>query len=157
MGCLLVIALLAGSCLKKESGCPPADQVASGTDQQMLMEYIDNHSISAIKHNSGLYYSIESFGDGEFPTLCSSIKVDFNGFLTTGTKFEYGNDVLLNMKVLLPGWRIGVPLVKPGGKIKLYLPPSLAYGYQGKKDDNGNQIVPGNSIVIYEVSLAEFY
>ena len=41
----------------------------------------------------------------------------------------------------------GIPMIKPGGKIKLYCPPSLAYGNQA------NGTIPANSILIFEVEL----
>lgn len=153
----LIIALLAGGCIKNESGCPAVNETASPAEQQMVLDYLNSNSITALKHHTGFYYSIEQFGSGEFPTICSSVKVTFDGWLTNGTQFENADDQVLNLQLMLPGWRIGLPLIKPGGQIKLYLPPSLAYGYSGKKDESGNQIVPSSSVVIYDIWLTEFY
>jgi FKBP-type peptidyl-prolyl cis-trans isomerase len=36
----------------------------------------------------------------------------------------------------------------------LYIPPYLAYGAQDIKDTNGNVIVPGNSILIFDIGLS---
>jgi FKBP-type peptidyl-prolyl cis-trans isomerase FkpA len=45
------------------------------------------------------------------------------------------------------GWKLGLPLIKAGGKIKLYLPPSLGYG----NSVSGN--IPANSILVFEITL----
>lgn len=157
IGCLLVIALTAGSCIKNESGCPPVDQTAPTSEQQALQDYITSNSISAVKDQSGLYYNIETFGTGNFPTTCSSVEVSFTGYLSNWTNFESGDDKVLNLQHMLPGWRIGLPFIKPGGKVRLYMPPSLAYAHSGKKDESGTQIVPPGSIVIYDIELHNFY
>jgi FKBP-type peptidyl-prolyl cis-trans isomerase FkpA len=58
-----------------------------------------------------------------------------------------GQSFILNQ--LIKGWQLGLPQIKKGGSIKLYIPPSLAYGA------TGNGIIPGNSNLIYEVSLLD--
>lgn len=153
----LVIALLAVSCIKNKSDCPSVSETASDREQQELTDYILAHSISAVKHNSGIYYEIQQLGSGEFPAICANIEVTFYGYLTNGSQFESGKDKVLNLQHLLPGWRLGLPLIKTGGKIRLYLPPALAYGYVGKKDESGNQLVPANSVVVYDITLHNFY
>jgi FKBP-type peptidyl-prolyl cis-trans isomerase len=45
------------------------------------------------------------------------------------------------------GWQYGLPLIKPGGKILLYLPPSLGYG------SSPVGTIPANSVLIFEVQL----
>lgn len=155
--CLLVIALLAGSCIKNETGCPAVDKKAPASEKQAIKDYLTNNSITANEDGSGVFYSIENYGTGNFPTTCSSIEVTFDGYLTNGNIFEFGDNKVLNLQHMLPGWRIGVPFIKPGGKIKLYLPPSLAYEHRGKKDENGVQLVAPGSIVIYDITLHNFY
>jgi FKBP-type peptidyl-prolyl cis-trans isomerase FkpA len=44
-------------------------------------------------------------------------------------------------------------MIKPGGKMRIYVPPRLGYGSQDLKDASGNVVVPGNSILIFEVEL----
>jgi FKBP-type peptidyl-prolyl cis-trans isomerase FkpA len=48
---------------------------------------------------------------------------------------------------LIVGWVNGIPYVKPGGKIRLYIPPSLGYG------SAANGPIPANSILIFEIDL----
>ena len=150
--CLIGLAFLSGGCLKEDNHCSPNGSVAPATEVQAVKTYLDSNSIPAIKHSSGLYYVIVTDGTGTTPNVCSSIKVNFTGKLTNGTKFEGDNNILVTLKFLLPAWQIGLPLIKPGGRILLYVPPSLGYGSEGKTV-NGNLVVPPNSILIYDISL----
>jgi FKBP-type peptidyl-prolyl cis-trans isomerase FkpA len=46
-----------------------------------------------------------------------------------------------------------MPLVKAGGSITMYIPPSLAYGNNDQRDQLGNIILPANSYIKFEMSL----
>ena len=151
--CLIGLSFLSGSCLKENNRCTPNETVAPAAEVQTVQDYITNNGITATKHSSGLFYSIANGGEGTGPNVCSTIKVNFTGRLTNGTQVESDHDILINLKFLVAGWQIGMPLIKPGGHIKLYIPPSLGYGAAGKKDNTGNVIVPSNSILIYDISL----
>jgi FKBP-type peptidyl-prolyl cis-trans isomerase FkpA len=56
---------------------------------------------------------------------------------------------------LIDGWKIGVPLIKKGGQIRLYIPPSLGYGSSDVRDNQGRVIIPGNSILIFDITLID--
>lgn len=152
--CLFCVALLLTNCFKDKNDCAPRDITASAAEQQALADYLNTHGISAHKHASGLYYQIIQEGSGVSPSICSSIKVGFSGKLTNGTEAERNDNTVLNLKLMLEGWRITLPLIKTGGKIKIWLPPSLAYGSEGKKVGS-TQVVPPNAILFYDITLYE--
>jgi FKBP-type peptidyl-prolyl cis-trans isomerase FkpA len=81
--------------------------------------------------------------------LCANVVIYYQGKLIDGTTFDQtGNTaVTFAMSNLITGWKLGLPLIKAGGKIKLYLPPSLGYG----NSVSGN--IPANSILIFEITL----
>ena len=58
---------------------------------------------------------------------------------------------------VVPGWQEGMPLMKKGGKYRLYLPFQLAYGETGMFNPNTNSydIQPYESLVFY-VELINF-
>jgi FKBP-type peptidyl-prolyl cis-trans isomerase FkpA len=60
--------------------------------------------------------------------------------------------VAFSLLGVIQGWTNGVPLIKKGGKIKLYIPPALGYGANTTSDGR----IPGNSILIFDVELLDF-
>ncbi|MBO9566313.1 MAG: FKBP-type peptidyl-prolyl cis-trans isomerase [Niastella sp.] len=152
--CLFCAALLLANCFKDKNDCVPRDLVAPSSEQLTLTDYITSRGINATRHTSGLYYQIIQEGTGNNPSICSSIKVGFNGKLVNGAEVERDDNTVLNLKLMLEGWRITLPLIKAGGKIRIWLPPTLAYGWEGKKVGN-TEVVPPNSILIYDISLYE--
>jgi FKBP-type peptidyl-prolyl cis-trans isomerase FkpA len=84
--------------------------------------------------------------------------VKYKGQLTNGNVFDQTTTpVSFNLGSLIEAWKKGIPMIKPGGKIKLYCPPSLAYGSQVIRDNAGNTVIPANSILIFEVELTNVY
>ena len=152
--CACLAAILLANCFKEKNDCDPRNIVASSFEQTMVTDYLSSRGITAEKHSSGLYYQIVSAGNTINPSICSSIKVSFTGKLANGTQVEENNQVVLNLKLMLEAWRIGVPMLKAGGHIKLYAPPSLAYGSEGKKEGS-TVLVPPNAIMIYDIYLLE--
>jgi len=128
---------------------------APASEVTLLEAYLATASITtAIKHCSGMYYTIDAAGTGATATICSTVSVKYKGQLTTGTVFDQSTTpVSFQLAGLIEAWKKGIPLIKPGGKIKLYCPPSLAYGNQDIRNGSGVVIIPANSILVFEVEL----
>jgi FKBP-type peptidyl-prolyl cis-trans isomerase FkpA len=152
-----VILVLFSQCFKKENDCAPRNIVAPSSEIQAVKDYLGNANIVATQHTSGLFYQVLAEGMGMPPQICSSIRVRFSGKHTNGTEFESSQDVVLNLKLMLESWRIALPMIKPGGRIRFYVPPTLGYGADGKKDQNTNAVLvaPYTPVIIYEVTLLE--
>lgn len=154
--CLSVIALLASSCLKKESGCPYSDRdiVAPATEVTAIENYLSSQNITtATKHSSGMYYEIVTAGTDVTPNLCSQVQVGYVGKLTNGAIFDQTSSTVFTLSSLIEGWKKGLQLVKKGGQIKLYIPPALGYGYSDMKDTGGNVIIPAGSVLVFDLTL----
>ena len=114
--------------------------------------YLDSNGITATQHCSGLFYKINNPGTGNTPIVCNFVNASYKGMLTNGQVFDSSNTGIdFNLGRVIRGWTNGVPLIKEGGSITLYIPPSLGYG----PDSNGN--IPGNSILIFDVNLIKAY
>jgi FKBP-type peptidyl-prolyl cis-trans isomerase FkpA len=54
---------------------------------------------------------------------------------------------------LIIGWQKGLPLIKSGGSITLFIPPSLGYGNQDIRNSSGAVIIPANSNLKFTIDL----
>jgi FKBP-type peptidyl-prolyl cis-trans isomerase FkpA len=153
----LAVSTLFFSCLKKvEKDCnyDPCAISASASEISDLEAYLSNNGITATKHCSGMYYSISAAGSGTTANICSTVSVTYKGMLTNGNIFDQSTTpVNFQLGGLIESWKKGIPLIKPGGKIKLYCPPSLAYGSQEIRNSAGVVVVPANSILVFEIEL----
>ena len=101
---------------------------------------------------SGLQYEILKEGSGAMPKATDKVTVHYRGTLIDGTEFDssYSRNqpVTFPLGNVIPGWTEGLQLVKTGGKAKLFIPSSLAYGERGA----GPKIGP-NETLVFEVEL----
>ncbi len=102
---------------------------------------------------SGLAYEIEQQGSGPTPKPEDTVRVHYTGKLVNGTVFdssvERGEPMDIKLNEVIPGWTEGLQKISKGGKIKLYVPPQLAYG------ENGNQGIPPASTLVFDVELLD--
>jgi len=97
-------------------------------------------------------------GSGASPQKGQTVQVHYTGWLTNGKKFDSSVDrkepfqFKLGMGQVIKGWDEGVATMKIGGKRKLTIPPSMAYGDK----DVGNGLIPANSTLVFEVELLSF-
>ncbi|MBU6183400.1 MAG: FKBP-type peptidyl-prolyl cis-trans isomerase [Verrucomicrobia bacterium] len=103
---------------------------------------------------SGLQYTIEAPGEGTAPKPTDTVKVNYRGTLLDGTEFDSSykrnEPIEFPLNGVIRGWTEGLQLIKPGGKIKLFIPSNLAYGSRGA----GGVIGPDETL-IFEVELLE--
>lgn len=107
----------------------------------------------AKKTESGLLYKVEKEGTGEAPQDSDTVVVNYKGTLTDGTVFDNsydrGEPLSFRLDGVIPGWTEGLKHIKKGGKIKLVIPPALAYG------KNGVPGIPANSTLVFDVELLD--
>ena len=154
---LLVVIVLSSSCLKNHeadgvtcnSSYDPCALKASDAEIDSVESYLSAKGITdAVKHCSGMYYKIDSVGTGKTADVCSVIGIKYVGKLANDTIFDHSTNVVgFDMSRLIAGFKNGIPLIKEGGSIHLYIPPSLGFGSQQ------NDKIPPNSLLIFEVSL----
>ncbi len=156
VACCLLIMLFSSSCLKNKSDntCTfnSCAFVAPVSEIQQVEDFLTANNITATKHCSGMYYIILEPGNGQSPEVCDGVGVTYVGRLTNGQTFdEATSPVNFSLNSLIGGWQLGIPLIKTGGKIRLYIPPSLGYGSQ----QSGS--IPANSILIFDIDLIAVY
>ncbi len=154
---LAVTALffMLSGCLKNEASVNPCtyDECAlkaPANEIQDVQAYLTANSITnATQHCSGLFYRVGAAGTGKTPNICSTVSAFYTGRFTNGNVFDQTTTTPANFPLngVIEGWKKGLPLIKEGGKIFLYIPPTLAYGSTGRSG------IPPNSILIFEIDL----
>jgi peptidylprolyl isomerase len=92
-------------------------------------------------------------GTGATAASGDTVTVHYLGTFTNGTKFDSSYDrgtpfsFRLGAGQVIPGFEQGVVGMKVGGKRRLTIPPSLAYGSAGSGP------IPGNTTIVFEVEL----
>lgn len=158
---LLLLLVSAAGCLKEPEpqACTydPCSLKAPDAEIQKVQEYLTSRNISATKHCSGLFYTVENAGTGNIPEACSTVEARYKGMLTNGEVFDQ-NRAQFSLSQVIAGWTKGVPLIKNGGRIILYIPPALGYGSRDVRDpSSGALVIPANSILVFEIDLLAVY
>lgn len=93
-------------------------------------------------------------GSGPTPRKGQVVTVHYTGWLTDGTKFDSSVDAdepfifVLGAGEVIAGWDRAIAQMKVGDKVKLTIPPELAYGRSGYPG-----AIPPNATLIFEVEL----
>ena len=100
-------------------------------------------------------------GNGDPASISDTVTVNYLGTLQDGTKFDSSYDrgtpfpVTLGEGRVIPGWDQGLVGVKVGEKVRLTIPPALAYGDSGIPDGRGGFIIPPKSTLIFEIEVVK--
>ncbi|WP_422667417.1 FKBP-type peptidyl-prolyl cis-trans isomerase [Buchnera aphidicola] len=112
-----------------------------------------SHMKGVQKTSTGLLYFIKEKGEGIKITNNTKITVHYKGTLVNGTEFDNSyirkKPVSFFLKDVILGWQEGLKYIMKGGKIKLVIPPHLAYG------EKGINLIPGNSTIIFDIELLD--
>lgn len=104
---------------------------------------------------SGLMYEVVKLGEGPRPTAESTVKVNYEGTLIDGTKFDSsydrGEPAQFPLGGVIRGWTEGLQLMPVGSTFRFIIPADLAYGNNAPP---GSAIKPGSTLV-FKVELLE--
>ncbi len=110
-----------------------------------------NNITTATKDPSGIYYQILEPGTGtETIQKDADVTATYTGKFLTGQQFDGGTGVKFSLLEVITGWQLGVPKVKKGGKIRLFIPSVLAYG------STGFESIPPNACLDFEITVTDF-
>ena len=103
---------------------------------------------------SGLQIQTIKAAAGAFPGKRATVTVHYRGTLIDGTEFDSSykrkQPATFPLDGVIQGWQEGLQLMNVGGKYKLFIPPSLAYGERGRPPTIGP-----NSVLIFEIELLD--
>jgi FKBP-type peptidyl-prolyl cis-trans isomerase FkpA len=141
--CLLLLA----GCVKDKTCVPKT--VAS--EQATMQSFASANGMVVQAHPSGMLYQIVSSGNGATASLSSLVSVRYTGKLMNGTVFDSRTTTPAEFTLgqVITGWQLGVPLIQKGGKIRLIIPSSLAYGCTATGP------IPADAVLFFEIELVD--
>ena len=124
----------------------------------MALARIQKDKAAAEKKQNELQMTTIKPGDAaNFPKRMDSCAVHYIGYLADGTMFDnsYERGQAINFVLgagqVIPGWENVMPLLSRGARIRLTIPPHLAYGDRGYAP-----IIPPKAHLTYELELLSF-
>lgn len=105
---------------------------------------------------SGLKYTDLVVGTGPSPRVGQTAVVHYTGTLTDGTKFDSSHDkgqpypFVMGTGPVIQGWHEGIATMKVGGRRRLVIPPTLAYGPLGRPP-----LIPPNATLVFDIELLD--
>ncbi len=124
-------------------------------DSISIEEYLTTNNLKAEISDKGLYYHIETYGQGEYPQSGDYVMVRYKGMLLNGQVFDESKDdepfvFQLGYRQVILGWEYGIPLFQTGSKGMLYIPSELAYGETGV-----GKTIPPDTPLMFEIEVLE--
>lgn len=146
---VITIFILPGLSPFRMSPASPNDAASDITNAQNASTTMPTENVTELQ------VADETVGTGATAAAGDSVTVNYVGSLTNGTVFDAsanhgttGFTFTLGAGQVIKGWDEGIVGMKEGGKRKLVIPASLAYGDQAV----GN-VIPANSTLVFEVEL----
>ena len=100
---------------------------------------------------SGLGLRVLAEGEGRNPGLSDTIRITYKGTLKDGTVFDEAKEPAeFTLGRLVPGMATGLQLLRPGGRMELFIPPALGYGAHG-----AGGVIPPGATLLFEVELLD--
>jgi FKBP-type peptidyl-prolyl cis-trans isomerase len=143
------------------------DYVIHAIDTEDLPEYEDysikkylstlgTNANDYIETPSGIYYHISQEGTGKQVQSESTIEIGYilktlNGIIAEQSSTD---SLSISLASTIAGWREILPKMKEGGKVRMILPSSQAYGIPGTASSSTNGSgIPPFSAIDFEVSV----
>ncbi len=115
-------------------------------------QFEGNESLAWQTTPSGVKYYDFVTGTGEQATVDAMVEVHYTGWLLDGCLFDSshirGDTSLLRLSFVIPGWQEGMNGMNVGGRRRLEIPWSLAYGEVGRLP-----AIPPKSDLVFDIEL----
>lgn len=133
-------------------GNTPTTQNQSASNSNQTPQTADPTAYKVTGKVTQLQIVDEKVGTGPAVKASDTVSVHYKGTIAqTGVKFDSsydrGEPITFALSGVIQGWQQGIPGMQLGGKRRLVIPASLAYG------DQSAGSIPANSDLVFEVEL----
>lgn len=144
---------IVGGCGDSGDGAAGPDEPPTPSEPPAFAAFPDTTD-GVITTSTGLQYTLLQQGEGDFPRDGDVVTVHYTGTFEDGTVFDSSLDreplsFQLGRGFVISGWDEGIALMRQGDRVRLVIPPGLAYGAAGRGP------IPPNATLIFEVELLE--
>lgn len=102
---------------------------------------------------NGLLVQLLREGDGDVPAADDWVRVHYSGWRIDGRQFDSSRrrdePATLPLERAIPGWRQALQVMPVGSRLRLVLPPELAYGRAGAG------VIGPEETLVFELELLE--
>lgn len=138
------------TCSKKnDNHCTP---VKPESEAGEMTAFCNAQGITYTVDSNGIYYQVIDQGAGMTPNLNSVVTVTYKATTLDGNVVDDNTTtpVVQPLNQFIEGWRLALPYIQQGGRIKMILPSVLAYGCTGISNK-----VPPNAPLYYDIVLVK--
>ncbi|MDB5209993.1 MAG: hypothetical protein JWQ30_820 [Sediminibacterium sp.] len=129
-----------------------ADSAAQAArDNQLIFDAVKKKEIDTTGSKEGVYYHILKEGTGDKISVNDTVTIFYKGYLLKdGTIFDQTKEkpATFPLKRLIKGWQLSIPMVRAGGKIRIFIPSGLAYAIRSRSKD-----IPPNSVLAFDIEI----
>lgn len=158
---ILLLSVVCFSSCQKGYDSVAEERTQAAKDDEVIQDYITAHpdikdkivQVDSAGVKTGVYYVELAPGSGNtIFTNSTRITISYiSKILTTGQVFAQSNNFhpSYSLGEVLRAWKLGIPHVKKGGKIRIIAASRYAYGPYEQPEIK----LPANSVVDFEIEL----
>lgn len=159
---ILILCVVGLSSCKKGYDSLAEERTQAAKDDEIIQKYIADNNLGTVTNRidsagiaTGVYYIELKAGTGnDLYTNSTRVTIDYTGkVLTTGYLFANSNNFhpSFSLGEVLRAWKLAIPQMKKGGKIRVLAASRYAYGPYPQDGIN----LPANSVVDFEIELLD--
>ncbi|TXB61917.1 FKBP-type peptidyl-prolyl cis-trans isomerase [Phaeodactylibacter luteus] len=125
--------------------------------QNDIVNYAMDELIPLERTPTGLFYRILSEGSGPALEWGDYVEAHYKGYTLDGQIFDSsyrkGRPLRFYIGNMISGWNEGLQLIRPGGRMALFIPSNLGYGEKGVPDGKGGFVIAPDAPLVFEVEV----
>lgn len=154
---ILLLAVIGLSSCKKGVDVVAEVRDQGVKDEKIIQDFIVANNLTTATRidTTGVFYVVVAPGTGnDLYTNSTRVTVNYTGRkIATGEVFAQSNNFnpSYTLGEVIRGWRLGIPQIKKGGKVRLLIPSRYAYG----PFEQPILGLPANSVLDFDIELLD--